>query len=135
VYSIAIVIWEMVYRLLVGRHNRPYHEYPALQHDFQIIVQVRCAAAASGNAHFHISFQAAKGVRPIIPDRCPAAMLDLINSTWAGEPEARPTCDELIRRIEQLEKIYEDQKEVWDSVVIHTSPDAVAPTPVSTDGE
>lgn len=36
VYSLGVVLWEMVFRLINGRHQRPYSEFPNLQHDLYV---------------------------------------------------------------------------------------------------
>ncbi len=41
IYSLSIVIWEMVARIVTGVYSRPFSEYQHLSVDFQIIIQVR----------------------------------------------------------------------------------------------
>jgi hypothetical protein len=100
VYSLGVVLWEMVHRLIVGRHNRPYYEFPNLQHDFQIIIQA-----------------ATKGLRPSIPAQCPAPVADLIKLCWNADPQLRPTCEDLVKHLDRLTLEYEDRKSMWDRVV------------------
>ena len=40
VYSVAVILWEMVERTIKGEYHRPFYEYPNLTLDFQIIIQV-----------------------------------------------------------------------------------------------
>jgi hypothetical protein len=39
-YSVAVILWEMANRCIKGEYNRPFYEFPNLQLDFQIIIQV-----------------------------------------------------------------------------------------------
>ena len=53
-YSLGIILWEVVNRLITGRYERPYAEYTYIHFDFQIVIQA-----------------AKKGTRPSIPRGCP----------------------------------------------------------------
>jgi hypothetical protein len=39
VYSIAIMIWEFVARILGGEYEKPYSEYPHIKMEIQILIQ------------------------------------------------------------------------------------------------
>ena len=39
VYSIAIMIWEFVVRILTGQYQKPYSEYKHIRMEVQILVQ------------------------------------------------------------------------------------------------
>lgn len=60
-YSLGIILWELVTRLINGRYERPYAEYPYIHFDFQIVIQA-----------------AKKGTRPSIPRSCPREYSALI---------------------------------------------------------
>lgn len=74
VYSIAILLWEMVYRCITGEYQRPYGEYPHLVQPLQIIIQV-----------------AQHKLRPTIPnaEEIPKMLTDLITACWDADPENR----------------------------------------------
>jgi serine/threonine protein kinase len=59
VFSMGIVIWELLIRSLKGKYEQPYSEYKNLTYDFQIMVQ------------------AAGGLRPTLPEGTPASFLQL----------------------------------------------------------
>ncbi len=39
VYSIAMILWEIMMRTMSGKYQRPYSEYKQLTFDFQILTQ------------------------------------------------------------------------------------------------
>eukprot|EP01094_Clydonella_sp_ATCC50884_P024091 TRINITY_DN5953_c0_g2_i1.p1 TRINITY_DN5953_c0_g2~~TRINITY_DN5953_c0_g2_i1.p1 ORF type:complete len:1082 (-),score=343.30 TRINITY_DN5953_c0_g2_i1:672-3917(-) len=99
VYSIGIIIWETVVRIMKGRYERPYAEFPELQYDFQIIVQT------------------SKGRRCTIPPQCPESIRQLITACWAAEPDDRPWCAQLIGEIQKLQREYRQNKDEWDALL------------------
>jgi len=105
----GMVLWEIVYRLLKGKYQRPYGEYPELTHDFQILMQ------------------ASKGVRPSIPVGCPRSLAGLINLCWAVEPNDRPTCKELLQALMLVSKDYQINKDDWDKLIVKPASPAASP--------
>ena len=65
VFSIGVIIWETICRCLVGDYLRPYKEFKKIKIDYQIIIH-----------------SAKHGLRPTIPDSCPASWADLIRRCW-----------------------------------------------------
>jgi len=100
VYSIGIVLWEMVNRLLTGKHDRPFAEYKEVQHDFQVIVKA-----------------ATKKLRPTIPATCPEPIANLIKFCWHEKQEDRPSCADLLVILEKLSNDYQQNREAWDKLV------------------
>jgi serine/threonine protein kinase len=94
--------WELLQRLLLGRHTRPYSEYPDMKHDFQIIIQA-----------------ATRDIRPTLPPSCPASVAALVTQCWAADPAQRPSCAELLVKIETLSTEYSQKRELWDRAVHH----------------
>jgi tRNA A-37 threonylcarbamoyl transferase component Bud32 len=99
VYSIGIVLWEMVHRLMCGKHERPFGEYKEIVHDFQVIVKA-----------------ATKSLRPTIPEKCPESVSNVIRMCWRDKPEERPTCSELLEILENVQKEYEANAEEWEKL-------------------
>jgi hypothetical protein len=99
-YSVAVILWEMVNRCIKGEYNRPFYEYPNLQLDFQIIIQV---------AKSHL--------RPTIPERCPQPVRALIEKSWVFEREERPDADQVQQELRQLITVYEGESAVWDATI------------------
>lgn len=79
VYSIGVILWELVVRLVKNKHCKPYSEYNDIKYDYQIIFQV---------AH--------NQRRPTIPPECPSKVKQIIEKCWSQDPEERPTAAELL---------------------------------------
>jgi len=101
VFSIAIILWELVTRCIKQEYMRPYQEYPNLHFDFQIIIQT-----------------AKKGVRPTIPPNCPESFEKLIKDCWAHESDKRPSCTEILTKLEEIEKDFTEHQEAWNATIM-----------------
>jgi serine/threonine protein kinase len=66
VYSLGVVLWELMVKCINLKYLAPYGEYDFIKYDFQIIVQV-----------------ARNGTRPTIPVNCPLVLTKII-STYLG---------------------------------------------------
>jgi len=95
VYSIGVVIWELVVRLVKNKHCKPYSEYSDIKYDYQIIFQV-----------------AQNQRRPTIPPECPTKIKQLIEKCWSQNPDERPTAGELLQI---LKNIKSKKKTKWYS--------------------
>jgi len=104
VYSIGMVFWELVARCLLGRYERPFAEFKNLHFDFQIIIQT-----------------AKKGLRPTIPETCPEGWKQLIKDCFDHSTEKRPSCGEILTRLEDLKKEWEDNQEAWEKTKVTES--------------
>eukprot|EP01132_Coremiostelium_polycephalum_P005348 gene5348-6671_t len=105
VYSIGMILWELVTRCINGRYERPFSEFKNLHHDFQIIIQT-----------------AKKGLRPSIPKACPAQFVSLIQDCWDGSAEKRPSCTDIVNRLLELETLYKSNTEEWDKAIVPLPP-------------
>jgi len=95
IYSIGMLFWEIVSRLLVGEHQRPFAEYKEIDFDFQIIIQA---------SKFKL--------RPTIPLQCPEDFRQLIEDCWCQAPEKRPSCKEVLAKLNsfRVEDLISSQK-------------------------
>eukprot|EP01125_Pyxidicula_operculata_P015897 TRINITY_DN5420_c0_g1_i2.p1 TRINITY_DN5420_c0_g1~~TRINITY_DN5420_c0_g1_i2.p1 ORF type:complete len:1067 (+),score=333.33 TRINITY_DN5420_c0_g1_i2:170-3370(+) len=93
VFSIGIVMWEMLMCVLKGKHMRPYSEYTDIRYDYQIIYQV-----------------AQHQKRPTIPTECPDRVSDIIKKCWSHEPDDRPSCAELLVELQSITKAWDKKK-------------------------
>jgi len=100
VFSLGIILWEIVTRCIKREYMRPYQEFPNLHFDFQIIIQT-----------------AKKGVRPTIPPSCPEAFTNLIKSCWDHDVEKRPICDEILVQLEKLEQDFQSNTDTWNNLI------------------
>ena len=98
VFSIGVVLWELVTRMLKNVYERPYQEYPNLRFDFQIIIQT-----------------AKNKLRPTIKDTCPESFVELIKQCWSHEAAERPTCKEVSEKLNAIEAEYKANKEAWNA--------------------
>eukprot|EP00027_Filamoeba_sp_ATCC50430_P004138 CAMPEP_0168542068 /NCGR_PEP_ID=MMETSP0413-20121227/1149_1 /TAXON_ID=136452 /ORGANISM="Filamoeba nolandi, Strain NC-AS-23-1" /LENGTH=703 /DNA_ID=CAMNT_0008571917 /DNA_START=186 /DNA_END=2294 /DNA_ORIENTATION=- len=89
IYSLAMVIWELIARTLAGVYCRPYEEYPDLKFDFQIITQVH-----------------EKKVRPTLPAHTPKELSSIVFEGWDHDRNKRPDVGELIKRLEAAKEVY-----------------------------
>lgn len=97
VYSLGIILWELVSKCVHKEYRRPYSEYTNMTYGFQVIIQ-----------------SAKEGIRPTIPP-CPSILQDLICRLWSANPALRPDCAKLYKQIEKIEAIYYETREDWDS--------------------
>jgi len=102
VYSMGVVMWELVMRLVKGKHCKPYGEYSDIKYDYQIIFQV---------AH--------NQRRPTIPPECPKKMSELIERCWSQDPTLRPTAGELVVNLKTLRTTYKKKKQNGIHLPIH----------------
>jgi len=100
IYSTAVILWELVYKLITGEYLQPFSEFPHLVFDFQIIIQV-----------------AKNDLRPTIPATTPEPVKNLIRSCWNGDHESRPTAQTLLTMISSVQADYEANKSSWDPLV------------------
>lgn len=99
VYSMGIVLWEVVYRAIRGGYQQPFSEFPNLHHDFQIMLQ------------------AASGVRPTIPPETPKVLRELIEECVAAEVPKRPTAGQVAERLAKMRKDHRANPEEWDKAL------------------
>lgn len=102
VFSMGIVIWEVINRTMKGKYEMPYSEFK-FSTDFQIIGQV------------------SQGVRPTTPEKAPSCFAELIKDCTAQEPTSRPTAKEVAQRIRQIKEEYEKNKDEWIKLLPFTS--------------
>ena len=79
VYSIGVILWEILYRTMCGKYLQPYADQKHLTFDFQIIIQT-----------------AKKGLRPSFPPNAPENWLSVISVCWDADPGKRPECPLLL---------------------------------------
>jgi len=68
IYAYAIVLWELINRIITGTYATPYSEYKQIKYDYQIIVMV-----------------SKKGLRPTIPQDTPLALKNIVSDCWTTE--------------------------------------------------
>jgi len=96
IYSMGIIIWEIVTCLLTGKHQKPYSEFTDIKHDYQIIFQV-----------------ASMKKRPSISPLCPKPLEELIENCWAQDSNSRPTAAGLLESVREVRRVYKKRKSRW----------------------
>lgn len=100
VFSIGIILWEMVYRVINQAYQAPFGEFPTLRLDFQILIA-----------------SAKKNTRPTIPPSCPPELTNLIKKCFEKEAESRPSTLEVRETLEKLKDHFYHNKEVWEKTI------------------
>ncbi|KYQ90942.1 ankyrin repeat-containing protein [Tieghemostelium lacteum] len=100
VYSIGIVFWELIVRVMTGEYSRPYSEYPHIKMDFQIMLNSK------------------EGLRPTLPLDTPVGLVNLFKQCVHQFSDKRPSCEEIIVSLNQLRQEYLQNKEKWDSLIV-----------------
>lgn len=110
VFSMGIVVWEIINRTMKGKYEQPYSEFN-LVYDFQIIVQ------------------ASQGLRPSAPPNTPQPLLDLITICTDSDVSKRPTASEVVSKIAEIKDTYKNNQEEWDTLLpFNKKADADIPT-------
>ncbi|GAM28464.1 hypothetical protein SAMD00019534_116400 [Acytostelium subglobosum LB1] len=99
IFSIGIIMWELIVRCMKARYERPFSEYKNIQYDFQILVMTYKS-----------------NLRPTIPANCPEVFANLVTMCWDADPEKRPTCPEILDVLQGLERQYQDNRKKWDKL-------------------
>jgi len=99
IYSLGIVLWEILNRVVTGRYLRPYEEY-----DFS-----RGPLAAAT-----VLFTSAEGKRPTIPEKVPTCLADIVLQCYSGDITVRPEATEVLTSLKICERKYKSNKVTWD---------------------
>lgn len=93
VYSMGIVLWELLNTVATGKYAQPYAEY-SFTIDYQVIVQT------------------SQGLRPSVPVGSQMDFVELFQTCVVGEPEMRPSAREVADEIKKWKKMIDtDQNE------------------------
>jgi len=97
IFSLGIILWEMLHRVMTGSYQRPYSEYSEISQPIQIIIQV-----------------SQNGLRPTIPmsELCPSSLVQLIQSCWDPEPSRRPSTSVMLEQLKACEITIDKNQQV-----------------------
>jgi len=99
IFSMGIVLWELAVRVIKGKYEVPYEEFPDLRQEFLIAIKV-----------------AEAGRRPTIPTSCPPPWSDLIRRCVEHSPADRPTTAEMLKDLEEMKQDYQNDSEKWGTL-------------------
>eukprot|EP01117_Protostelium_nocturnum_P009177 TRINITY_DN3285_c0_g1_i1.p1 TRINITY_DN3285_c0_g1~~TRINITY_DN3285_c0_g1_i1.p1 ORF type:complete len:775 (+),score=256.10 TRINITY_DN3285_c0_g1_i1:283-2607(+) len=100
IYSLSIIMWELVHRTITGFYARPFGEFPLIVQELQIIIQV-----------------SKKGLRPTIPLGCPEDLASIITTCWNADPLKRMDCNSILSQLKKLQLDSELNSMDWNSAL------------------
>jgi len=103
IYSMGILLWEMLYRVINQEYQRPYEEFPRLKLDWQIIHKT-----------------ATENLRPTMPPSTPVPLATLIRQCIVKDQAGRPDAKEVLQELCQLHAQYRHSKSEWDAAIVGT---------------
>jgi len=109
VYSIGIILWELVHRVICQEYAQPYSEFSELRFDFQIIIK-----------------SAKQGVRPTIPPSTPPVMSAVITQCLHPEHTQRPDTGQLLEALKKLHEDYKADSATWNACIQPKKADEVS---------
>eukprot|EP00013_Stygamoeba_regulata_P021892 CAMPEP_0177657726 /NCGR_PEP_ID=MMETSP0447-20121125/16370_1 /TAXON_ID=0 /ORGANISM="Stygamoeba regulata, Strain BSH-02190019" /LENGTH=470 /DNA_ID=CAMNT_0019162163 /DNA_START=243 /DNA_END=1655 /DNA_ORIENTATION=+ len=115
IYSMGIILWELMNRCILGQYSRPYSDHKNLVFDFQIIVKT-----------------AKQKLRPTCPESCPPPWLSMLRRCWAHDPEERPVASEIAMWLDEMLENYNANGTQWEDTRQYKS-DAAPPDPPRAD--
>ena len=86
VYSMAVIFWEIIHRLLSGAYAKPFYEFE-YAFSLQMVLQ-----------------SSKRNVRPSLPATCPNPIADLIRKCWNKDPSMRPDLPSIKKSICIIER-------------------------------
>jgi len=101
IYSIGILLWELIYRVINQKYQRPYEEYPKLKLDWQIILKT-----------------ATENLRPTLPASTPLPLATLIRQTICKDQAGRPNAGVLRDLLHEVRDHYTTHKSEWESAIV-----------------
>jgi len=102
IYSMGIVFWEMVTRVLTGKYKEPYAEFDLPKGSNSLLV---------------LMYQVGSGRRPSVPNGTPYLLAELLNEVMRGEPTGRPSLQDFRSRVKESQKEYNNNKEQWNKLL------------------
>jgi len=103
IYSMGILLWEMLYRVINQEYQRPYEEFPRLKLDWQIIHKT-----------------ATENLRPTMPPSTPVPLATLIRQCIVKDQAGRPDAKEVLQELSQLHAQYRHSRSEWDAAIVGT---------------
>eukprot|EP01116_Phalansterium_solitarium_P012850 TRINITY_DN2951_c0_g4_i1.p1 TRINITY_DN2951_c0_g4~~TRINITY_DN2951_c0_g4_i1.p1 ORF type:complete len:1137 (-),score=384.94 TRINITY_DN2951_c0_g4_i1:568-3978(-) len=108
VFSLGIVLWELLHRVIYGRYMRPYGDVKKVSSPFAQVMQT-----------------AQNNLRPTMPPTCPKGLATLITMCWHRNTDIRPDCSEVLEELLKQRDDWDNNRSVWDGcIVAPSSPEA-----------
>lgn len=100
IYSVAIILWEMVHRLIMGKYLRPFQEFNNIKFDFQILIQA-CKMK----------------LRPTLPAKTPPPIAEVIKKCWHEDRNVRLEAADLTSCLKAIKLEYESNRAKWENCI------------------
>lgn len=97
VYSIGIVLWELISRVIIGEYAKPFSEYE-LNYDFQVMLLAQ------------------EGKRPTLPENTPKSLLELYTQCVDVNIDVRPNCKDIVEELRRIKNEYQENRKDWDAL-------------------
>lgn len=97
-YSLSIIMWELITRCIAGQYTKPYVELSKAA-AFAVIIKV-----------------AKQGLRPTMPETVPRQLKHLLFQTWDSDPVNRPTARSMSAKLRELRREYAANAAEWDAM-------------------
>jgi len=103
IYSLGIIFWEILYRVIYQVHQRPFEEYPYSGPTAELLIIVAVAT---------------ENLRPTIPPNSPPILRYLVETCTKPQPKDRPECPDVLTLLEKAETNYKENKEEWENIIL-----------------
>jgi serine/threonine protein kinase len=112
IFSLAVVLWEIVTCSLMRKWVAPYSAGLELESG---VPDANTTLNVLSNTALFIIAVRAQNKRPLIAAHCPPPLARIIRQCWHPVPAKRPTCTELLSQLETLYESYQANPSQFDS--------------------
>jgi len=95
IYSLGMVLWEIIWTGVNTTHALPFSEYG---NQLAPVILVK----------------AMEGLRPSVPNRSPPGLSKLYINCVDGEPDNRPTAEEILKTLKEIRESHDQEPSVWE---------------------
>eukprot|EP01116_Phalansterium_solitarium_P006676 TRINITY_DN1901_c0_g1_i1.p1 TRINITY_DN1901_c0_g1~~TRINITY_DN1901_c0_g1_i1.p1 ORF type:complete len:680 (+),score=273.03 TRINITY_DN1901_c0_g1_i1:364-2403(+) len=108
IYSVGVMVWEMVYRCVYRKYQRPFEEFKYISQPIQVIVLA---------AHSQL--------RPTMPngELLPPSLLKVITECWDPDPCLRPETTQLLEMLADCRADFQARPDAWNACIVPASPE------------
>jgi serine/threonine protein kinase len=100
IYSLGIILWELVYRCVNGKYLEPYHEYE----------WYRESSSKQFTLLFHVG---SNHTRPTLPPNTPHEIESLYRSCVDADPANRPDAVDALKKVSLISRKYRKYRQDW----------------------
>jgi len=111
VYSLGIVFWEILYRVIHQIHQRPFAEFPYSGPNADLLIIVAVST---------------ENLRPTIPPNTPPILRFLVEKCTKPQPNDRPDCHDILDLLEKADTNYKENKEEWERCIVKEKRDSTS---------